>query len=290
MKKMTKPDPNILGGSKQLSSEEVQSECGVIMPISASINHDASHWLDVQTLHHRGIELAGLKPKNVWTGSAVDRITPRILGSLLTAPIALCDISDLNPNVMLELGLRLASKKPTIVVAEEGSTIPFDIKDFETLMYPANLNLLGMERYFEQLAGQLTSKLEAVENGTYEPFLSGVTFDYLEPEGRAIPFEKLVESRLDAITTRLDSIEFLSSLVTKREEQSQPHSRIVVSIKEKSDKSRVQEIIKSQAGFIGRWREGRFIMGFGATPSQNSVDKISKALTIADIEHSICTE
>lgn len=132
-------------------STDAKLDCGVIMPISATTGFDAAYWSDVQFLHHRAIRQAGLDPKNVWTGSSVDRITPRILGNLFEVPIALCDITDLNANVMLELGMRLTSKKPTVVVSIEGAKRPFDINDFEIVSYPKDLNIIGMERYFEAI-------------------------------------------------------------------------------------------------------------------------------------------
>jgi hypothetical protein len=189
------------------AQEEERKTCGIIMPISATSTHEAHHWGRVQQLLHRGVEQAGLEPKNVWAGSSIDRITPRILGNLFGFPIALCDISDLNPNVMLELGMRLTSKKPTVVVAEKGSTIPFDIRDFEAIFYPSDLNILDMEVFFEELSFQLQSKLAAYENGTYDAFLKDIgPIDVLEPESKAVPFQQLVESRLDTIMSRIDQI------------------------------------------------------------------------------------
>jgi len=106
-------------------SSEPNSECGVIMPISATSSHSEEHWRKVQTLLHRGISDAGFTPRNVWESPTSDRISERIIGSIFEVPIAVADISDLNPNVMLELGLRLASKRPTVVVANTGGEIPF---------------------------------------------------------------------------------------------------------------------------------------------------------------------
>jgi hypothetical protein len=211
---------------KSTKSSEVQEkvsnqaiECGVVMPISATSNHDGTHWARVQTLLHRGIRDAGLVPKNVWTDSAVDRITPRILNNLFAVTIAVCDISDLNPNVMLELGMRLTSKKPTVIVAEKGSTIPFDIKDFEALIYPNDLNILDMEVFFEQLKHYLQERVKSYQDGHYQPFLKDVDFEFLEPAGRAVPFENLVETRLDRIMMRLESLSPQSSRIDSSQEK-----------------------------------------------------------------------
>lgn len=182
-------------------------ECGVVMPISATSSHDSSHWTQVQVLIHRAIKAAGMIPKNVWSDTAVDRITPRILNNLFAVPIAVCDITDLNPNVMLELGMRLTSKKPTIIVAEKGSVIPFDIKDFEAVIYPAGLNIIDMEIFLDQLTDYLKQRHQSFVSGAYQPFLKDVDFEFLEPKGKAVPFEQLMETRLDRIMERLDYID-----------------------------------------------------------------------------------
>ena len=82
--------------------------CGLILPISETANHSEEHWTNIRTLLHRGIAAAGFDPQNVWENTSKDRISERIIGNIFQVPLAVADISDLNPNVMLELGLRLA--------------------------------------------------------------------------------------------------------------------------------------------------------------------------------------
>jgi len=181
--------------------------CGVIMPISDSATHTAAHWESVRTLLHRAIDRAGMVAHNVWEGSATDRITSRILGNLFAHPIAICDISDLNANVMMELGLRLASKKPTIVVREDGAKIPFDIADFSVLSYPVDLSILRMEVFLDELGAELTAKLDAAIQGTYRPFLADVQIEILEPESKSVSADEAVRRQLSEISERLGKIE-----------------------------------------------------------------------------------
>jgi len=182
--------------------------CGIVMPISETQSHGKAHWESVLELVKRAIRKSDLDPQEVWTGSSTDRITTRILTNLFAAPIVICDITDLNANVMLELGMRLSSKKPTIVIAELGAQIPFDIKDFEVLEYPPNLSMLPMETFIEDLASQLVQKLQAYRNECYTPFMAGIaTFEVLELKAREVPFEQLVAGRLDSILAKIEGIE-----------------------------------------------------------------------------------
>jgi hypothetical protein len=187
--------------------QQEATSCGVIMPISETASRSEDQWRSAQTLLHRGITSAGFVPLNVWENTSTDRISERIIGNIFEVPIAVADISDLNPNVMLELGLRLASKKPTVVVAVSGSNIPFDIRDFHATFYPADMNMLGMEDFFRKLAKVLQEKHAASKAQGYTPFLGNVIVDVASPETREVGVNELLLSRLDEITARLASLE-----------------------------------------------------------------------------------
>ena len=200
----------IVSAKKPVQEGEASSErpvCGVIMPISETATHSEPHWQNVQTLLHRAISLAGFEPRNVWESTATDRISERIIGNIFQVPIAVADITDLNPNVMLELGLRLAPKKPTIVIATLGSAIPFDIRDFHTSFYPADMNMLGMEDFFRRLGKVLQDKMAISKTDNYTPFLGSVIVNVASPEMREVGVNDLLLSRLDEVAHRLISVE-----------------------------------------------------------------------------------
>lgn len=196
--------------------------CGVIMPISETATHSEQHWKAVQTLLHRAISNSGFEPRNVWESTATDRISERIIGNIFQVPILVADITDLNPNVMLELGLRLASKKPTVVIATNGSIIPFDIRDFHAVFYPSDMNMLAMEDFFRVLSKILKDKHKSLLDDKYTPFLGNVIVDVVSPETREVSLNEAILSRLEQISTRLNSVETLariertSSLVRSR--------------------------------------------------------------------------
>lgn len=179
------------------------TECGIIMPISAIGTRTEKHWASVLQLLHRAISAAGLTPVNVWSGELTDRVSERIVGNIFAHEIVVADISELNPNVMFELGLRLASKKPTIVIGSAGGAIPFDIRDFHVIQYPGDLNILEMEEFFARLETSLRAKLKAYSEGTYEPFLGAVVVDVLTPEARAVPFNELILERIEDLSRQL---------------------------------------------------------------------------------------
>jgi hypothetical protein len=63
------------------------------------------------------------------------RITDRLLGELRSATICVADLTDTKPNVMWELGFAMALGKPAIIVTQSMQSLPFDIKDMQSIEY-----------------------------------------------------------------------------------------------------------------------------------------------------------
>jgi hypothetical protein len=59
----------------------------------------------------------------------------RIITDLVTSPIVVADLTDNNPNVFWELGVRQSFKHGTITILEEGNALPFDVATKGTLTY-----------------------------------------------------------------------------------------------------------------------------------------------------------
>jgi hypothetical protein len=66
------------------------------------------------------------------------RITDRLLSELRSATVCIADLTDNKPNVMWELGFAMALEKPTIIVTQSAASVPFDIKDMQSIEYSRN--------------------------------------------------------------------------------------------------------------------------------------------------------
>lgn len=116
-------------------SDDPKTRCFVIMPFSKTDSHPEAYW----TAHFEKF----LKPlieevENVEVSrsqAARRGITPEIIMNLIESDLVVADITDHNPNVLWELGVRHSFKPGTITIAEEGTRIPFDIKDKGVLFY-----------------------------------------------------------------------------------------------------------------------------------------------------------
>ncbi|HEX3092388.1 MAG TPA: hypothetical protein VHW72_07190 [Candidatus Angelobacter sp.] len=86
-----------------------------------------------------------------------------VLQRLLHAPVALCDLSSRNPNVLFELGLRQAFDKPVVLVQESGTAQIFDIAPLRHTEYRRARLYNEVLEDQKKIAGAITATLEAYE-------------------------------------------------------------------------------------------------------------------------------
>jgi hypothetical protein len=73
------------------------------------------------------------------------------------AKVVIADITPVNANVYYEVGYAHAINKPTILIAEKGTTLPFDVSPFRVLFYENTIS--GKKRIEEGLKKHLGSIL-----------------------------------------------------------------------------------------------------------------------------------
>jgi hypothetical protein len=111
-------------------------DCFVIMPFSQTTNE---HTQDYWTRHYEKF----LKPIIEESGSyEVHRskslsgdILDQIIRALVASQLVVADLTDANPNVYWELGVRQSFQNGTITIAEFGTSLPFDLGGKGTLFY-----------------------------------------------------------------------------------------------------------------------------------------------------------
>lgn len=67
--------------------------------------------------------------------SASGSISDQIMNFLLEADLVVVDLTGLNPNVMYELAIRHCIGLPLVVIARDGTSLPFDVVQERTIFY-----------------------------------------------------------------------------------------------------------------------------------------------------------
>ena len=146
--------------------------CGIIMPISSLEGCTAAHWEEVNEILSDAIIAAGFTPSMVSEADDVGIIQKRIIQNLYGNPIAVCDVSGKNPNVMFELGMRLAFDKPTIIVKDDSTDYSFDTSPIEHLEYPRDLRFKKIVTFKQTLSKKIQgTHKKAQDDPDYTTFL-----------------------------------------------------------------------------------------------------------------------
>ena len=117
-------------------------------------------------------EDAGFEPNLVSNADDVGVIQKRIIQNLYDNEVIVCDVSGKNPNVMFELGIRLAFDKPTIIVKDDKTSYSFDTSAIEHLDYPRDLRFAKIIEFKEKLADKIRATVDrAAKDPNYTTFL-----------------------------------------------------------------------------------------------------------------------
>jgi len=117
-------------------NDEDKPECFVIMPISDPDGYSNGHFKRVyEDIFRPACQKAGFRAIRADDVRASNLIHLEILQQLLKAPMAICDLSSRNHNVLFELGLRQAFDKPVTLVQEQGTPSVFDIAPLRHVEY-----------------------------------------------------------------------------------------------------------------------------------------------------------
>lgn len=188
------------------------------MPIASTDDYATDHWKDVLQILYESVEQTEFEPRLVSDDVAIGLIHDRIVTNIYNDEIVICDVSSKNPNVMFELGLRLAFDKPTIIIKDEKTGYSFDTGVIEHITYPSSLRFSQIVEFKKELARRINATFEkSQKEPDYSPFLKSfgktiipATIGKTEiPEGRFI-LEQLEILQQEIRTLRIDKINNLN--------------------------------------------------------------------------------
>lgn len=119
-------------------------------------------------------------------------ISNQIIGRIINDDLIVANLTGNNPNVMYELAIRHAAAKPIIHICEDGTSLPFDIKDNRTIFYKDDmLGVQELKRNFEDFVKQVDYSKEYKDNPIYngikiENFLKNMNDEGKENEAELL--------------------------------------------------------------------------------------------------------
>lgn len=142
------------------------TRCFVIMPFSERQPNRSEGYFDelFESLIKPAAENAGF---DVYTANkdGSDVIQSTIINELMDADIVVADLTDHNPNVLFELGLRMAEEKPVAIIKSQDTGRIFDVDNMlRVFEYSQNLWPSTLKRDLPSLEGHIKATWDGRES------------------------------------------------------------------------------------------------------------------------------
>lgn len=209
-----------------MTEEKAKPVCGIVMPISAIDGCAESHWADVLDVLTEAIDDSGFEGNLVSNADDVGIIHKRIIQNLYDNPIVVCDVSGKNPNVMFELGLRLAFDKPTVIVKDDKTSYSFDTSAIEHIEYPRDLRFSKIVDFKQKLAEKLAATYaRATSDPQYTTFLKHFgEFKVAKLDKKEVSGQEFILEELRSLRMAMRRLEFSTSNPRSGEENQRVRS------------------------------------------------------------------
>ena len=186
--------------NKNKPEQETQKKCFIVTPIGAE-GSDTRRSAD-------GLIDAVLEPickklnLEMYVAHRIDTagsITTQVIEHILNDDLVIVNLTELNPNVMYELGVRHAARLPVISLAEDGTRLPFDISDERTIFYTNDM--AGVTKLNPILAKMASDALN--DNEPDNPVYRAATNKVMKELHPQNDFQSFVVNRLDKFESLL---------------------------------------------------------------------------------------
>lgn len=136
-------------------------KCFVIMPLSeTSEAHTEEYWNKHFTKFLKPLIESGNAFEAVRSEALRGDLLRQIVTYLVTAPLVVAELTDANPNVYWELGVRQSFKHRTITIAESGTKLPFDLSTKGTIFYYPSDYIKMEEKFKDSFSSAIKDCLE----------------------------------------------------------------------------------------------------------------------------------
>ncbi|PHC03863.1 MULTISPECIES: hypothetical protein [Bacillus cereus group] len=82
-------------------------------------------------------------------------INKQVISNILECDVAVANLTNLNPNVMYELAIRHAARKPVVQICQKGTRLPFDITEERTIFYTNDMaGVIELNNNFKDMVAE----------------------------------------------------------------------------------------------------------------------------------------
>lgn len=194
--------------------------CGLVMPLAMTDNCAPAHWAEVRSIIQEAVESIeeyDFHCDMVSNANESAVIQTSIVQNLNSNDIVVCDVSGKNPNVMFELGMRVAFDMPVVVIKDDKTDFSFDTSPIAHLIYPRDLRYGLMQTFKSALAAKVAATYKKhIEGGSGSSYLASfgpIKVAHLQTQ--EVSLGELVVGRLNDIQEQLNLV-----VATNRRQQS----------------------------------------------------------------------
>ena len=168
-----------LDAIRQFEKHAEAKRCFTIMPMSTSTSCSEHEWTEVfEQMIKPAANGCGYDCRR--SEGLVGNIIKQILDDLNRADLVIADLTDRNPNVFYELGVRHALRDRTVLIAQTLDAIPFDLRQYGIVIYDWKTTR-GREQFREQIA----KALAMMDSSTV--FAASPVLEYLSGQVPTVP-------------------------------------------------------------------------------------------------------
>jgi len=161
---------------EEIKEKPQQKKCFVIMPFSSTESCTKEQWNEIyEKLIKPAVEKSEYNYKCEKADLVIGNIIKAILDNLNKADVVIADLTDQNPNVFYELGVRHALRDSTILIAQNIRDIPFDLRQYATISYDWTITP-GRNEFMKKVKKALAK----IENDPNDPIVVSPVREYLQ--------------------------------------------------------------------------------------------------------------
>ncbi len=182
---------------------DLQDECFFIAPIGpegSEVRERSDGILEyIVSPAAEAVELTTIRADKI---AKPGQITRQVIEHVVGARAAVVDLTDANPNVYYEMAIRHTAQSPTVLIAQEGEKLPFDIAQMRTIFFDPT-SLKSAAACQEQITQHLK---EALDGEVDSPIAASMSVQKL---GQGNEQERVLAQIVDGMDDLRRQIRFL---------------------------------------------------------------------------------